>query len=38
MSEYLRVMRRADRAAHDVAQLHLPEFRGDGPEFAIDGA
>lgn len=37
MTEYLQVMERADRAAHDVAQLHLREFRADGPEFASPG-
>jgi len=36
MSDYLERMERADRAAHDVAQLHLREFEGDGPMFAAD--
>lgn len=27
--EYLSLMRRADRAWHDVAQLHLHEFERD---------
>lgn len=26
MTDYVEVMERADRAAHDVAQLHLREF------------
>lgn len=32
MSEYLNNMARADRAYHDVAQLHLHEFESENNE------